>query len=253
MKKAIQITGLKELPVLKDITMEIEENQFITISGSNNSGKTTLMRILNRDIIVTDSIEVEKKRIEEYSISDYTNFVQAVFPMEIIWNGETVEEELEYAPKNHKEEIMKGLHIKRFLSKEITSLSKEETILLQMAIALLKNPKILLLDNIGPYLGDYKYKVLLFLKKYQKNHKITILYTTLDLEDSLSSDYLYILSDGMVVLEGNPMDVLQQDNLIHKIGLKVPFMIDLSVKLKDYDLIERIETDPERLVDVLWK
>ena len=43
------------------------------------------------------------------------------------------------------------------------------------------------------------------------------------------------------------------DNIINKIGLNIPFMIDLSVKLRDYDLITDIETDYDRMIEALWK
>ena len=77
--------------------------------------------------------------------------------------------------------------------------------------------------------------------------------TCSNLEDSLFSDILYIIKDNEIVLSGPPMEVLQNDNIINKTGLELPFMIDLSVKLRDYDLIQTIETDMDRLVNILWR
>ena len=42
-------------------------------------------------------------------------------------------------------------------------------------------------------------------------------------------------------------------NFLNKVGLNIPFMADLSVKLKDYDLIDSIILDKNRMVDILWK
>ena len=77
--------------------------------------------------------------------------------------------------------------------------------------------------------------------------------TTIHLEDSLPTDVLYIFENGMIALEGKPIEVLENDTRINKIGLELPFMMDLSVKLRDYDLIDTIELDKERLVDSLWQ
>ena len=77
--------------------------------------------------------------------------------------------------------------------------------------------------------------------------------TISDLEYSLNSDKLYILNEGIFMLEGSPKAILEKDNILNKIGLKVPFMIDLSVKLRDYDLVKEIELDMDRMVDTLWK
>ena len=41
--------------------------------------------------------------------------------------------------------------------------------------------------------------------------------------------------------------------VVSTIGLNIPFMIDLSVKLRDYDLITDIETDYDRMIEALWK
>lgn len=76
--------------------------------------------------------------------------------------------------------------------------------------------------------------------------------TTNDLNDTLVSDYIYIISNSTLVLEGNPMEVLQKDNSLNKLGLSIPFMIDLSVKLRDYDVVKEIELDQDRMVDKLW-
>lgn len=88
---------------------------------------------------------------------------------------------------------------------------------------------------------------------YRSENEISIIMTVSNLEDSLSGDYLYIIKDSKVVLKGKPIDVLEKDNVINKIGLELPFMIDLSVKLRDYELITNIETDMDRLVNILWK
>ena len=54
-------------------------------------------------------------------------------------------------------------------------------------------------------------------------------------------------------MEGVSKEILIRDNILNKIGLKVPFMYDLSVKLMDYNLLGDIELDKDRMVDQLWK
>ena len=73
------------------------------------------------------------------------------------------------------------------------------------------------------------------------------------LECNLQSDYTYIISNKQITLEGIPSEVLEKDNIINKAGLELPFMMDLSVKLRDYDLIKDIELDMEKMVNNLWK
>ena len=91
------------------------------------------------------------------------------------------------------------------------------------------------------------------LHKYQEENNLTIIQTSINLEDSLTTDYLYIINNGEIALEGKPIEVLTNDNIINKIGLNLPFMVDLSVKLKDYDLLDKIILDKDRMVEELWK
>ena len=82
---------------------------------------------------------------------------------------------------------------------------------------------------------------------------MTIILTTSSLTETLSSDYLYIINESTIILEGEPLSVLVKDNILNRIGLEVPFMIDLSVKLQDYNLLTTTELDMERMVEELWK
>ena len=91
------------------------------------------------------------------------------------------------------------------------------------------------------------------LKYLNDEENMTIVMSTDNLEETLYSDYLYIMKDGKVVLEGKPLDVLQKDNILNKVGLNLPFIVDLCVKLKDYNLIKDIELDMDKLVNILWK
>lgn len=225
---------MEKLIEIEKLNISFYENKFYTISGSNNSGKTTLIRILN----------VSNK------------FAEAVIPFELRMNRDTLLEELNYQKidKELIDYVLKGLKIKSISKKSINSLSKKEIILIQIALALGKKPKALLLDSIDNYLSEEDInKLFKFLRDYQNKYTLTVITTTIHLKVSLLTDYLYILHNGEVILEGEPLEVLQNDNILNRIGLEVPFMIDLSVKLRDYELISDIELDQDRMVDILWK
>ena len=110
------------------------------------------------------------------------------------------------------------------------------------------------MDNLSNYFTKQEYQnIINFLKDYQVNNPLVIISTSTHLEESLVKDYLYIINNGEIALAGKPFEVLQKDNIINKIGLNLPFMIDLSVKLKDYDLLDEIILSKDRMVDELWK
>ena len=96
-------------------------------------------------------------------------------------------------------------------------------------------------------------KVISFIKNYQKDKNLTIVIATIQLEEIIDSDYIYIIKDGKVELEGETRLILEKDNIINKIGLNLPFSIDLSVKLKDYNLLNEIKTDNLKIINDIWK
>ena len=239
-----------------DLNLSILKNKITVISGANNCGKTTLIRILNREIITSNTIIVDNKEINKYQIEDYSKLVQCIIPLEITYEQSFLEDELLYYNDDLEkiEMIIKGLKIKRSIRKKISDLTLKEKVLSQIAIALAKNAKIILLDNLRLYLSRKETKeVFEFLKEVQKKRELTIVVTTIHLEESLLADYLYIIGNKKVALEGIPSEILQNDNKINKLGLSIPFMIDLSVKLKDYGLIKDIEIGKNRMLDNLWK
>ena len=96
-------------------------------------------------------------------------------------------------------------------------------------------------------------ELLEILNKLNKEEKITIVMSTNTLEEIVDTDYLYILNKGKIEVEGNTIEILKQDNKLNRLGLELPLMIDLSVKLNDYDLLKDVILDMDRMVDTLWK
>ena len=248
MTKIIEINSFSDDKLFENLNISVEKNTITTISGSNSCGKTTLMRILNREVITDNTILLNNININDYTIKDYTNLIQAVIPLEIVFNEKTLEKEL------NNLDLVKGLRIKSILNKDINTLTIKEKVLAQLAIAIDNKPEVLLLDNIFIYFNDKeKEEIFTFLRNYQKKYSLTIVLTTINLEDSLYTDYLYIIGNKKIILEGTPLEVLEKDNILNKVGLNIPFMADLSVKLKDYDLLDSIILDKDRMVDILWK
>lgn len=263
MVKCIDIAGLNYLNIFKNFNFNIEKNKITSLSGPNNSGKTVLLKILSKKINTDGIINILDKDINDYKITDYYKIVKTVIPLEEIFYYETVEEELNYYINQlflSKEEtnkrlknIQKNLFLNKIKKKKINELSTSETVILQLALAIAAMPKIILIDDLTYYIEheDMK-KIISYFRYLIKNYDVTILINSTRLEDILETDNLYILSDSEIILQGKPLEVLQKDNILNKAGIRVPFMIDLSVKLKDYNLIDEVELDMSRMINRLW-
>jgi energy-coupling factor transport system ATP-binding protein len=119
--------------------------------------------------------------------------------------------------------------------------------------ALIIKPQILILDNVICEL-DYKDKELIFdiLKEYKKNGGI-IINVTNDIEETLHSEKIIVIHDKKLVCFGKTLSVLNEEKLLRKIGVGLPFIIELNRYFMDYGMIDKYYLDSEKLVGALWK
>ena len=263
MVNSIEANSICFSNVFNNFSFNVEKNKITSVSGSNNCGKTSLIRILSKQIDTNSDIKVFDKDINDYKLTDYYKIVRSVIPLEEQFIYEVVEDELNYyldqlflskEEKNKRlKNIYKNLSLSKIKKKNIKELANNELVSLQLGLAIASMPKIILIDDLTEYISkeDMK-KIISYFRYLIKNYDLTILINSMRLEDILEADYLYIMQDSKIILKGKPIEVLQKDNVINRAGIKVPFMIDLSVKLKDYNLIDEVELDKNRMIEKLW-
>ena len=52
---------------------------------------------------------------------------------------------------------------------------------------------------------------------------------------------------------GSTVEILENEKTFTKLGLELPFLVDLSIKLKYYDLLDRTIYNAKDMVNTLWK
>lgn len=102
-------------------------------------------------------------------------------------------------------------------------------------------------------LNNLSEKELKKLFKYLKESNIMFINVTNDIELCLYTDYLIVCDKAKILMEGSTLEVLKNEKLFKRLGLNLPFIVELSLLLKDYNLVEDIYIDKESLADKLWK
>lgn len=265
MKELLEVTNLSYRNVFDNISFQIETGKFVMISGANNCGKTTLIRILSGQIPIKESIKLLGMYLEEYPQNLWKEIIGVMIPQDNpTFFFSTIEEELNYsihlfkkAEEEKKEtykEIIRKYKLTKFQKKNPNEVSEFIKIKLLLAEKMLASPQILFLDDICVELEEKEKKEMInLLRTLQLETNISIVMTTSDLNIALESDYLYIVDEKQILLEGKPLSIIEKDNVLNKIGLELPFMVDLSVKLRDYNVVDKVELDMDRMVDTIWK
>lgn len=251
--------------IFDNFNLSIERGSWVTIAGPNGSGKTTLVKILAGLEKSYSSVTILGKNLNKKNLFNIRKEIGIAFDNpDNYFVCETVEDELAFSlenmammPKTIKkkiDEVSKVLKIENLLSKNPYELSGGEKQKVSLACALILEPRILILDEsiLMIDINERKY-ILDVLKDYNKRKQVTILSFTHNLEEATYSDKLVVLNKGKIVVSGTFPGVFLYENVMRKIGLEVPFAVELSQKLMLYGFTDKIELDLERLVSLLWK
>ena len=133
---------------------------------------------------------------------------------------------------------------------EKKNLTKIDEIKINILNNITTDKKIVVFLDILTYLEqEFKNKVIEYLKN---KNKIIINYTS-EIEETLLLEYLIVLSDNKIAMEGLTNDILKEEKILKKLGYGLPFITELSNGLKYYNLIDQDFYTNESLVGELWK
>ena len=225
MKKIIELNNITKSfdgeTVLDDISLDIYDNEFLTLLGPSGCGKTTTLRLIGGfetpdkgDIIFMgeniNDVPPYKRNVntvfQRYALFPHLNvFENIAFPLrEKKVDRDEIEEKVE--------EMLALVALKGFEHRSVTSLSGGQQQRVAIARALVSRPKVLLLDEPLAAL-DLKLRkdMQQELKKIQKATGITFVFVTHDQEEALSmSDTVVVMSEGRIQQIGTPIDIYNE-------------------------------------------
>ena len=207
--------------ILRDLSLDINEKEFVTLLGPSGCGKTTTLRILG-GFIKPDSGDVlfEGKRINDtppYERQINTIFQKyALFPhlnvFENVAFGLRVQKKPEKEIKETVNEMLELVNLKGFGKRNINSLSGGQQQRVSIARALAVKPRVLLLDEpLGALDLKLRKDMQVELKNIQQRLGITFVYVTHDQEEALSmSDTVVVMDNGRIQQIGTPLDIYNE-------------------------------------------
>ncbi|MDO5301164.1 MAG: ABC transporter ATP-binding protein [Tissierellia bacterium] len=210
--------------VLKDINLEIQDGEFVSLLGASGCGKTTLLKIL-AGFEGIDRGEIQKDG--KVFVNDQGIFLppqerklNMVFQQFALWPHMNVVEHLDYALKGRNRradgnreiaELLDIVGLTGFEKSYPDDLSGGQKQRVALARALITKPELILMDEpLSALDANLRIEMRKFIKEIHRQFKSLIVYVTHDQEEALAmSDRIVILREGIVEQVGSPVEIYE--------------------------------------------
>lgn len=205
--------------VLRDISLEIEEGEMITLLGPSGCGKSTLLRVIAglTDMEVGGSIEIGGQEISGKAPKDRN--VGMVFQSYALFPNMNVYENVAFGLKMNRvernqieEKVLRMLNIVDLLDKKDaypSQLSGGQQQRVALARSLVVEPRLLLLDEpLSALDAKIRKNLQSELRRIQQDLNMTTIFVTHDQEEALTlSDRVVVMNQGQIIQSGCPKEI----------------------------------------------
>ena len=232
--------------VIKDVSFEIPKGSYTTIVGHNGSGKSTIAKLLIGLLKAkSGEIKILGNTLNEENVYSLRNHVGIVFQNpDNQFIGSTVADDIAFGLENHCvpqeqmqaiiEDVAARVKMSDFLDSEPTKLSGGQKQRVAIAGILAIAPDIIIFDESTSMLDPQgKASINEQIQKLHDERNITILSITHDMEEVAQSEYVIVLKDGKVEMQGTPKQIFEHKGKLKEMKLELPFALSFSEKLKN--------------------
>lgn len=246
-----------EIKALDNVSLTINEGEFIGLIGHTGSGKSTLVQHLNGLIkptsgrVVVDGIDTSGDRADLLKVRQKVGLVFQ-YPEHQLFE-ETVYKDIAFGPKNlglKEEEInlrvkkameAVGLDYDKLKDRSPFELSGGQKRRVAIAGVLAMNPKVLILDEptagLDPRGRD---EILTGLKRLYDEENITIILVSHSMEEvARFVNRIIVMHKGKIAMDGSTKEVFKEQQKLEELGLGIPqitqFMRKYRIKGNDVD------------------
>lgn len=259
---------------LDNISLNMQEGEFIGLIGHTGSGKSTLVQQFNgllkpsRGEVRVDEINTKDKDAVKKGLRQKVGLVFQ-YPEHQLFE-ETVFKDVAFGPKNmgcSEEEIQTrveyglncvGLDPKEFSERSPFDLSGGQKRRVAIAGVLAMRPDFLILDEPTAGLDPQgREEILEEIRGIFEEYKITILLVSHSMEDiARLATRIIVMHKGKAVLDDTPKNIFRQRDILKGMGLDVPEIQECMVQLKEKGFLVKedaltVEEAYQDLVDVL--
>ena len=273
MKSIIEVKDLsfrykedQEYYDVNNVSFHVKRGEWLSIVGHNGSGKSTTIRLID-GLLEAESGEIwiDDQLLSSENVWDLRRQIGMVFQNpDNQFVGATVEDDVAFGLENQglpreemKKRVAESLELVGMLDfkkREPARLSGGQKQRVAIAGVVALRPAILILDEATSMLDpEGRRELIQTVQEIRKDHQMTVVSITHDLEEVAMSDRVLVMKKGQVESTSSPRELFSRDDL-DQIGLDEPFTNQLRESLREtgYQLPDGYLTEGE-LEDKLWE
>lgn len=254
--------------VLKGVSMEVKQGEFVALLGHNGSGKSTMAKQFNAMLLPMggkvyvdgmDTLEEDKK----YDIRRKVGLVLQNPDNQLV--ASIVEEDVAFGPENlgiepeeirrRVDEALKAVDMYEYRTHAPHKLSGGQKQRVAIAGIIAMEPRCIVLDEPTAMLDPRgREEVLTTIRKLNREKGITIVLITHYMDEAVLSDRVIVMDNGEILTQGTPREVFSQVELLKRHMLDVPQATELVHRLKSSGCgIEGTALNEEECTQLLLK
>lgn len=273
MKSIIEVKDLsfrykedQEYYDVNNVSFHVKRGEWLSIVGHNGSGKSTTIRLID-GLLEAESGEIwiDGQLLSPENVWDLRRQIGMVFQNpDNQFVGATVEDDVAFGLENQglpreemKKRVAESLELVGMLDfkkREPARLSGGQKQRVAIAGVVALRPAILILDEATSMLDpEGRSELIQTVQEIRKDHQMTVVSITHDLEEVAMSDRVLVMKKGQVESTSSPRELFSRADL-DQIGLDEPFANQLRESLREtgYQLPDGYLTEGE-LEDKLWE
>lgn len=233
--------------VLNNISLSVQEGEFVALLGHNGCGKSTMAKLLNvllspqSGTVTIDGITAETED-DIYEIRSRVGLVLQNPDNQLV--ATVVEEDVAFGPENlgvppqeirrRVDSALKAVDMYEYRSHAPHKLSGGQKQRVAIAGIIAMEPRCIVLDEPTAMLDPKgRQEVMDTIRHLNKSMGITIVLITHYMDEAVQADRVIVMDKGSILTQGTPRQVFSKTELLKEHSLDVPQSVELMYTLKN--------------------
>lgn len=239
----------EEQLIINQVSLSIDQGEFVALIGPNGSGKSTLAKLINGLLLPTkgkvflESLETTDKehlwqirqKVGMVFQNPENQFVATTVYDDVAFGLENMGFPPEEMP-SRIEEALNRVNMLAYQEAEPHQLSGGQKQRVAIAGILAVRPEVIIFDEATSMLDPQGRREVLTIMQELHQEGITIINITHDMDEVLSASRVILMKEGTILRDTTPAELFAETSLLEENDLELPFVFEVKHRLEEHDI-----------------